>query len=196
MPIISEGQYKTFDYSNLSKVFEVLKKLWYSGISQVVRFSDILNILLLRHEVAYFDCSAKALSLCLNPASRRCDPMEACAQGASLTGMKPSWQCAEVCLRRRCGSREVEALLEAPSGWGVRIGYYGQRKWTLVTVVNIDKPKELWGLNQKGKWVVRMGCWTSDTGTIPTGRQSGPKVFAVDYVERGNLMPLPQFGAG
>ena len=44
----------------------------------------------LRHEVAYFDCSAKASSLCLNPASRRCDPMEACAQGASLTGMKPS----------------------------------------------------------------------------------------------------------
>jgi len=34
----------------------------------------------------------------------------------------------------------------------------------------------------------------SDTGAIPTGRQSGPKVFAVDYVERGNLMPLPQLG--
>jgi hypothetical protein len=53
-------------------------------------FEGALNILPLRHEVAYFDCSAKASSLCLNPVSRRCDPMEACAQGASLTGMKPS----------------------------------------------------------------------------------------------------------
>jgi hypothetical protein len=40
----------------------------------------------LRHEVVYFDCTAEILSLRLNPASRRCDPMEACAQGASLTG--------------------------------------------------------------------------------------------------------------
>jgi hypothetical protein len=150
-----------------------------------------IYVSVLRHEVAYFDCSAKALSLCLNPASRRCDPMEACAQGASLTGMKPSWQCAEVRLRERCGSREAEALLEAPSGWGVRIGYYGQRKWTLGTVVNVNKPKELWGLNQNGKWVVRVDCRTSDTGNTLAGRQSGPKVFAVRYVERGNPMPSP-----
>ena len=34
--------------------------------------------------------STGGISLCLNPASRRCDSMEACAQGASLTGMKPS----------------------------------------------------------------------------------------------------------
>ena len=27
------------------------------------------------------------LNLCLNPVSRRCDPMEACAQGASLMGI-------------------------------------------------------------------------------------------------------------
>ncbi|MGD9106317.1 MAG: hypothetical protein PVJ87_05755, partial [Desulfobacterales bacterium] len=44
----------------------------------------------LRHEVAYFDCSAEVLCLCLNPASCRCDPMEACAHGASMMGMKPS----------------------------------------------------------------------------------------------------------
>ena len=31
----------------------------------------------------------------LNPAFRRCDPMEACAHGVSMMGMKPSWQCAE-----------------------------------------------------------------------------------------------------
>jgi hypothetical protein len=49
----------------------------------------------------------------------------------------------------RRGNREVESLLEAPSGWGVRIEYYGQRKWTFVTAVNLNKPKELWGLNQK-----------------------------------------------
>ena len=109
-------------------------------------------------------------------------------------GMKPSWQCAEGRLRERYGSREVEALLKAPSEWGVRIGYYGQRKWTLVTVVNIDKPKELWGLNQNGKWVVRRDCRTYDTGNTPTGRQSGPKVFVVKYVERGNLMPSPLLG--
>lgn len=30
---------------------------------------DILNIPQLRDDVAYFDCSAEALSLCLNPAS-------------------------------------------------------------------------------------------------------------------------------
>jgi hypothetical protein len=31
----------------------------------------------------------------------------------------------------------------------------------------------------------------SDTGNIPTGRESGPKVFVVRYAERGNLMPSP-----
>ena len=41
------------------------------------------------------------------------------------------------------------------------------------------------------KWVVRNDCRSSDTGDIPTGRQSGPKVFVVNYVERGNLMPSP-----
>ena len=39
--------------------------------------------------------------------------------------------------------------------------------------------------------MVRRGCRTSDTGSIPTGRESGPKVFAVGYVERGNPMPSP-----
>jgi len=39
--------------------------------------------------------------------------------------------------------------------------------------------------------VVRRGCRTSDTGSIPTGRESGPKVFAVGYVERGNPVPSP-----
>ena len=91
----------------------------------------------LRHEVAYFDCSVKVLSLCLNPASRRCDPMEACAQGASLTGMKPFWQCAEVCLGERCGSREAEALLEAPSLFLTVTGSAGTQniiysQWTVV----------------------------------------------------------------
>ena len=33
---------------------------------------------------------SEGLNLCLNPASRRCDPMEACAHGVSMTGMKPS----------------------------------------------------------------------------------------------------------
>ena len=37
----------------------------------------------------------KGFNLCLNPASRRCDPMEACAHGVSMMGMKPSRQCAE-----------------------------------------------------------------------------------------------------
>ena len=32
----------------------------------------------------------RGFSLCLDPASRRCDPMEACAYGAPMTGMKPS----------------------------------------------------------------------------------------------------------
>ena len=44
----------------------------------------------LRHEVAYFDCSKEVNDLRLNLASRRCDPMEACAHGASMVGMKPS----------------------------------------------------------------------------------------------------------
>jgi hypothetical protein len=34
--------------------------------------------------------------LCFNPASRRCDPTEAFAHGASMMGMKPSWQCVKV----------------------------------------------------------------------------------------------------
>ncbi len=46
-------------------------------------------------------------------------------------------------------------------------------------------------LEPKGKWVVRRDCRTSDTGNTPTGRESGPKVSAVKYVERGNLMPSP-----
>jgi hypothetical protein len=74
--------------------FENLTRHKITFISQKVyqkdtRFSYFLNISVLRHEVAYFDCSAKVLSLCLNPASRRCDSMEACAQGAFLMGMKP-----------------------------------------------------------------------------------------------------------
>ena len=59
-------------------------------ISVKLHNRDCIYISVLRHEVAYFDCSAEALSLCLNPASRRCDPMEACAHGASMMGMKPS----------------------------------------------------------------------------------------------------------
>ena len=43
------------------------------------------------------------------------------------------------------------------------------------------------------KWVVRNDCRSSDAGDIPTGRQSGPKVFVVNYVERSNLIPPPQF---
>jgi len=46
--------------------------------------------------------------------------MEACAHGASMMGMKPSWQCTKVHLCKRCGNREVEALLEAPFGSVVR----------------------------------------------------------------------------
>jgi len=38
-------------------------------------------------------------------------------------------------------------------------------------------------LGPKGKWVVRRGCITSDTGNIPTGRESGPKVFVVRDAE-------------
>jgi len=50
----------------------------------------IIKKSVLRHEVAYSDSSTEALCLCWNPASRRCDPMEACAHGVSMTGMKPS----------------------------------------------------------------------------------------------------------
>jgi hypothetical protein len=32
---------------------------------------------------------------------------------------------------------------------------------------------------------------SSDTDNIPTGRQSGPKVFVVEYAERGSPMPSP-----
>ena len=32
----------------------------------------------------------KGFNHCLNPASRRCDPMETCAHGVSMTGMKLS----------------------------------------------------------------------------------------------------------
>ena len=39
--------------------------------------------------------------------------------------------------------------------------------------------------------MVRRGCRTSDTGNIPTGRESGPKVFVVRYAERGNPVPSP-----
>ena len=40
--------------------------------------------------------------------------------------------------------------------------------------------------------------WIAERPTravFPPAEQSGPKVFAVGYVERGNLMPSP-FGAG
>ena len=43
------------------------------------------------------------------------------------------------------------------------------------------------------KRLVRNDCRSSDTGDIPTGRQSGPKVFVVNYVERSNLISPPQF---
>ena len=61
----------------------------------------------------------------------------------------------------------------------------------LATVVILDKPKELVGLDQKGKWVVRRFSKSSDTGNIPTGRESGPKVSVVEYAERGSPMPSP-----
>jgi hypothetical protein len=57
--------------------------------------------------------------------------------------------------------------------------------------VNIDKPKELRGLNQK------VGGWFGGVAERPTravsppAEQSGPKVFAVGYVERGNPVPSP-----
>jgi hypothetical protein len=72
---------------NISKV-DANMKFW--QIYGKLNFCDYIYLSVLRHEVAYFDCSAEILSLRLNPASRRCDPIEACAQGASLTGMKPS----------------------------------------------------------------------------------------------------------
>jgi hypothetical protein len=56
------------------------------------------------------------------------------------------------------------------------------------------KPKELGGLDQKGEWVVRMFLWSSDTGNIPTGRQSGPTVSDVEYADRANPMPSPFMG--
>ena len=56
-------------------------------ISQVAGFGDTLNVSVLRHKVAHFGCSADVLSLCLNRASRPRDPMEACAHGASMTGI-------------------------------------------------------------------------------------------------------------
>jgi hypothetical protein len=49
-------------------------------------------------------------------------------------------------------------------------------------------------LDQNGKWVVRRDCRTSDTGSTAAGRQSGPKVFAVRYAERGNPIPSPSLG--
>lgn len=60
--------------------------------------------------------------------------------------------------------------------------------------MNLNKPKELLGLKQKVRGEVRMGLRTSDTGSIPTGRQGGPKVFVVNYAERSNLMPSPFWG--
>jgi hypothetical protein len=36
------------------------------------------------------DCSAEAPGFRLNPVFRHCDPMEACAHSAPMTGMKPS----------------------------------------------------------------------------------------------------------
>ena len=49
----------------------------------------------------------------------------------------------------------------------------------------LNKPEELIGLDQKvsGRFggIARM----SDTGSIPTGRESGPKVLVVEYAERG-----------
>ena len=39
--------------------------------------------------------------------------------------------------------------------------------------------------------MVRRYLWSSDTGNIPTGRESGPKVFVVEYAERGSPMPSP-----
>ena len=40
-------------------------------------------------------------------------------------------------------------------------------------------------LGPKGEWVVRSSFHMGDADSIPTGRESGPKVFDVGYVERG-----------
>ena len=49
-------------------------------------------------------------------------------------------------------------------------------------------------MDQKGEWVVRVSWRSSDTGDIPTGRQSGPKVSVVEYADRANSMPSPSLG--
>ncbi len=48
-------------------------------------------------------------------------------------------------------------------------------------------------MNQNGRWVPRRDSRTSNMGNSPTGRQSGPKVSVVKYVERSNLMPSPLY---
>ena len=49
-------------------------------------------------------------------------------------------------------------------------------------------------MDQKGEWVAWMFLWSSDTGNIPTGRESGPKVSVVEYADRANPMPSPSLG--
>ena len=44
---------------------------------------------LLRHEAANSNCSTVLIPNSLNPVSRPRDPMEACAHGAPMMGMKP-----------------------------------------------------------------------------------------------------------
>jgi len=60
--------------------------------------------------------------------------------------------------------------------------------------VKIDKPKELLGLNQKvSGWFGGLGERSTRVASPPV-EQSGPKVFLVRYVERGNPMPSPLWG--
>jgi hypothetical protein len=66
-----------------------------NGMSQTRYQVTTMQVLLMATRSRVFiygviDCSAEAPGFRLNPVFRHCDPMEACAHGASMTGMKPS----------------------------------------------------------------------------------------------------------
>ena len=77
-----------------NRIIQALSSINYIGLWNTQFLCRIFMVLLrhmsqlLRHEVPYSDCSAEVLSLCLNPAFRRSDPMQVCTRGASLTGKK------------------------------------------------------------------------------------------------------------
>jgi hypothetical protein len=70
--------------------YNFLRNAIYAKKSELVPVARLVSNLYCDTKSRNYRLFNEGSDLCLNPASLRCDPAEACAHGASMMGMKPS----------------------------------------------------------------------------------------------------------